>query len=104
MSHESAEARKIREDGDRTSRIRYCLQCIEDNIKCVENSTQDSFVQLETTGDSLLWNHQVLNYLKSFAPALKVVAEGINSISTQPQLASVTCTDRANLVWTAVQR
>lgn len=77
---ESDEARRIREEGGRTSRIRYCLQCIEENVRYDENSTQETLVLLATTGDSLLWNHQVLNYLQSFAPALKVVADGINTV------------------------
>lgn len=77
---ESDEARRIREEGGRTSRIRYCLQSIEENIWYDENSTQAIFVQLATTGDSLLWNHQVLNYLRTFGPALKGVADGINKV------------------------
>lgn len=77
---ESEDARSIREEGDRTSRTKYCLQCIEDTIKNNDNYTPTTFVHLETTEDLLLWIHQVLYYLESFAPALKIAANGINAI------------------------
>lgn len=76
---ESDSARRIREEGDTTSRVRYCLQCIEENIQYNEKSFRATSIELATTGDSLLWNHQVLKYLESFAPALKVITDAINT-------------------------
>lgn len=85
-STESEKAKRIREEGGKTCRIRYFMQCLEENFQYLhykKNDSKATVIRITSIKDSLVWVHQIMKYIDSVPSALKVVAEEINSISKE---------------------